>query len=284
MRNSTTSAERRCDKFSNLNKVTIATAFALFFFVTSTAQAANVSLTIDPTQSFLTQGQVFDISSLGGQPKGTLVLPSVPQDPGVPSDTSHLSGSLLVDLTPTTLQLIPGSAIDYEETGSYLPGPVDNANYGIKLDPLQLRAVLYGLTSDFNLDDPGPIMPINPGPLGTFDLAGNVLHFTSGFLDTVSIGGPSSDDQTGGEAALLGTGAADIGSWDGHTLTIPIHSSAEGSVLLGQAEIFITLLGEGVIVATIPEPSTFVLFGFGALGLVTCAWRARARKSAARSR
>jgi hypothetical protein len=265
-------------------------AIAALFFAASTARAGVVDFVIDPTQSFMTQQSILDLTAgMGG------IQNTAPAFPG--SDTTSLYGQMFIDVQPGSLQFVPGSQISNAigapgvagVPGAFRPfdpvvsdpvGPPPaginpNSNYGLVTPGIGLTAVIYNLV---NTLAPGAAMPLVGN---NFNLAGQTALATSGRQAFVSFLGNDTGSLVG-VPTFFGTLAADIGTWDGTTLTIPIHSTFTINVTNDPFPIFQTATVVGQIVAVprvVPEPSTMVLFGFGVVGLLTAAWRKRVRKA-----
>ena len=138
--------------------------------------------------------------------------------------------------------------------------------------------VQYNLMIDFGYTA-GAIastpMALNGG--GQFDLDGQAMQFVDGREAFVSNLANVTDNVIGNAAVVFGTAGADIGTWDGLTLTIPIHSAFTFDITSDFGGIQRTLSFTGQLVArpVVPEPSSFVL---AALGLVVLAAWGRRRK------
>ena len=257
----------------------VATALCLF---ASSAQAAR--LTVDPNQSFLTIGGKIDASSVGGAGYANLVK----QAQAAGSLTASYTGWVDIDLQPGTIQLLPGSNMVAATTGNWAPadlGPGNDpvggsspANYGITIPQLGAFAQYNTLRLDFGAPTYAlPSTPVALGGGGTFDLAGQAMSFTTGRYAIVSGIGNGEDDVVG-FPTVFGTSAADVGSWDGTTLIIPVHSTVTYT-LQDTPAIYDTITFTGQIVAVIPEPSTMIMAGLGVVGLVTVGYRSRKRKA-----
>jgi len=240
---------------------------------------------------------------------------------GFSSEHAFLDGNLLVDMNPTTISFPGGSEIYFETTGSYAPfdpiyfdpaHPVTGTtpgNFGSTLTlPLPygvVSSVVHNAKADlFNF---APPIALSGGPVKTFPLAftlpggpGAAILFDEGQIASAAAGGvnlSSEGDIVGDPAALFGNpdgmaATPDGGTWDTGTLTLtlPFTSSFPVPVDLsdpgdGIPELIIYFISTGVIVATpkVPEPSTMVLLGFGVVGLLTCAWRAKTRRASVTS-
>ena len=272
--------ESRC-RYSNRKKVTILAA-AVFLLLAPTTRANIVDFLIDqPASTLLETGKV------SGPLIGDHTV--VPQAPG--SDVTTYYGHIYVDFQPGTIQLLPGSSIRAAVTGNYAPfDPVSSdpvgppaqgttpGNYGLEIPALGVVAVQYNLMIDFGYTA-GAIastpMAINGG--GQFDLAGQAMQFVDGREAFVSNLTNVSDNVVGGEAVAFGTASADIGTWDGLTLTIPIHSTFTfvQTPEFGGIQRTISLTGQLVARPVVPEPSSFVLAALGLIGLAV--WRRRMR-------
>jgi hypothetical protein len=270
----------------NLNLVCglVASITAAAVFVSAASARANiVEFKVVQAQSWLKQSWNYVGPPLpGGISLGT------PQVPG--SDTTTFFGSMYVDIQPTTIQLLPGAYISAAATGDYQPfdpvvspptiGPATtpNANYGLSNAIVGLTAVQYNL----RIDNGHVSAPSTPMALaGTnFNLAGQALSFSAGRQAYFSIvQSATTESLVGARMALFGTNGADIGTWDGTTLTIPVHSS----ILLGGDPEYLAMIGEFtgqlVLVPAVPEPSALVMAGMGLIGLVICRWRKRQVKT-----
>jgi hypothetical protein len=165
-----------------------------------------------------------------------------------------------------------------------LPPPVTlnpNSNYGIKIPALGVYLIQHGV----RLDNGNAYAPSSTmGRAGNnFNLFGQGLGYTLGRQAFVSGLGNDTGSLIGQPTAFYGSNGVDIGTWDGVTLTIPVHS--QFTFRIPNTEQFggidQTFFVEGQLVAIpyvpVPEPSTFTLVGFGIVGLLSYAWRARKR-------
>jgi hypothetical protein len=269
--------------------VVIAASAALVLIGTSSARATMVSFDIDIAQSSMTISQTWNLTEIGAG-----IHTTTPQSAG--SDTTRLYGTLLVDLTPTTIDIGAGgtsSTISFESTGDYAPfdpvtsdptpplGVTPDANYGLQISALSMRLVEYELEAYLASGGPvalaGGAFPLLPGVDFMIGKNGRVAFYSAIGADT--------EDVVGDPLAAFGTAGFTPGTWDGGVLTIPIESSFTiaqdtGSILPG-SQIYLTFSASGVIVATpsvVPEPSALALLGFGVGGFLV-----RLRRSATRA-
>jgi hypothetical protein len=285
--------DRRLDR----RKVAIAAAAALFLSAAS-ARANVVDFVLDQSLSSMKQtikliGPVF--APFGGS------VSSLPQSAN--ADQTSLFGHIYVDLQPNSIQFLPGSYITFVGKGSGNYAPLDpvihdppgpppvgiqpNSDFGYSFPfaPLNLTATLYNLRWDFTAPpQSGLPMGVPSTPIGlagqNFDMSGQAMSYTDGRQAYVSGLG---NDTSGviGFPSLYGTGGSDVGTWDGTTLTIPMHSKIQFNVTTSNGGIDEQVLIVGQLVATpfVPEPSSMTLLGFGVVGLLSYAWRARKRKA-----
>jgi len=293
--------------------VAMAAAAALFLFAT-VAQANIVDFVLVQPASVVKQtirltGPIF--APFGGS------INSFPQTAG--ADTTTVYGHLYVDLQPSSIQLLPGSSMSLAVSlaagypgaippalpGSFAPydpvssdpvGPppappyvTPNSNFGYSFPfaPLNLFATQYNLRWDFTAPPQTGLpsgVPSTPMSFAgnNFNLAGQAMSWTTGHQAFVSGLGNSSDD-VAGFPTLFGTNGTDVGTWDGTTLTIPIHSKITFNVTTGSGGIDESVIFGGQLVAIpfVPEPSTMTLLGFGIVGLLSYAWRARKHRALA---
>ncbi len=259
-------------------------AIAALCLATS-VQAAPVNLIVDSSQSSLTMGGFIDASSIGGV--NFKNLPFVPQAPG--SNTTSYVGSINIDVTPGTLQLLPGSNVIAQNSGVWQPINAP-ANYGLAIPGIALVASFSNLTFDWGILADASIlfpatpvastpMPLSGVGVGNFDLFGQGAGLTGVSFFALTSGLGSGAGQVD-ESPIISFGqtAADIGTWDGTTLTLPVHSTVT-TVIQASPLVTQTITMTGLIVATVPEPSSIFMAGLGVVGLVTVGYRSRKRKA-----
>jgi len=190
-------------------------------------------------------------------------------------------------------------------TGTTPPGDLnltDGGNYGEVTDTGAGPAVsiLYNIRLDNGwIDDPNnQVLGVNAFPSTpmalageNFNLAGQAMSYSQGNFAIYSVLGAGTgrigqsaqdviDGESGDPTLFFGTAGTDIGSWDGFTLTIPVHSTF--SFILDEGlGVTQTQNVEGflVLVPAVPEPATMTLFGLGIVGLLSYALRTRKRKA-----
>jgi hypothetical protein len=298
-----------CDRRLDRRKVAIAAAAALFLFATE-VRANVVDFVLVQSSSWLIQNSKIFGPGIGihnsipqyGLPTPLVSGPFPNGQPPTGSDSTTYYGHIYVDINPTTIQLMPGSSMRaaigwpgdggspgryqphdpvYSDPSFVNPGFNDNSNYGLSIPTLGVKSVQYGIRLDNgNVYAPSTTM----GRAGNnFNLAGQGIGFTLGRQAFVSGLGNDTSSLIGDPMAFYGTNGSDIGTWDGTTLTIPVHSQFTFNVTTDFGGIDQTLFITGQLVAIpyVPEPSTFTLVGFGIVGLLSYAWRARKRNSLA---
>lgn len=272
-------------------------AVAALFLSATSVRGAIVNLAIDPTQSSLSIS-----GSVAGGPFGAA---KAYLQQGAGSLTTTYSGAVDIDLALGTIQLLPTSQIIAANSGNWRPAPgpgpgnpdpvggynsagTTPANYGVQIPSGATQSSFTGLVFSFGVPPqpaiPGGV-PSTPMPLigNNFNLTGQGMSFIAGRRLIVFANGPplGVNDNSGvaGFPTLFGTNGADIGSWDGTTLIIPVHSTLTYVIdeALGISD---TIQFTGQIVATlVPEPSSVIMAGLGVVGLVAAGYRARKRKA-----
>jgi len=123
-----------------------------------------------------------------------------------------------------------------------------------------------------------------PVTAGTFDASTQAMWMVEGYQDVVSaLANSHTKLQTAGDSSTPfptpvgnNTGGS-TGTWDGTTLTLPVNSILT-FVISGVVPTTVQITGTIVAHVRVPEPSTMTLFGFGVVGLLSYAWRARKRR------
>ncbi len=237
-----------------------AAALAVCVGLANRASAAPVAYTIDSTMSSLTLV--------------VTALPVTPQAPG--ADTTALGGTLSADLTAGVLTFSGGSFIDA------LPNPV----------ALLLPATAFNLAGKFGpspaalapgfiigTEDNFGVVSAAFGPIAVRDVAWDIL---AGTVMDAAVPAGMSGINTAGSLDNLGidTTPSIVGSGWVQTTLLPASLTTVGNVetlVLPLKFTTSTTVSTGTIVATrmVPEPSTILLAGFGALGIAVVAWRKR---------
>jgi len=263
---------------ADYNKLTMVVAAVIFLLATS-ARANVVDFLIDQSASSFTQ-----TNTVFGKAIGTYVLQA--QAPG--SDTAPVYGHVYVDFQPGSIQLLTGSQIRGVVTGDYSPfdpvvsnpvGPPGQGttpgNYGLKHATLGIEAVQYNIQIDFGYTVGGIVSTPMVLAGGTFDLGGQAMQFVDGRQAFVSGLANDTSSIIGSLFGIFGSNSADVGTWDGVTLTIPMHSTYTFTLTNDFGGVNQTIEFEGQIVArpVVPEPSSFVLAALGLIGLFF--WRRR---------
>lgn len=260
-----------------------ASVAALLLCATS-VQAAIVNLVVDQTASSLTMGGKIDASSIGGP--NFKNLPFIPQVAG--SNTTTWGGTINIDDLGATLQLLTGSNVVANVNGVWAPLNIP-ANYGLAIPGIGLTASFSDLTFDWGLVGPqaSVLFPVTPNvptamPVlaGSFNLSGQAAGLTGISYFALQSGlGSGAGFVDDSPIISFGSTGADIGTWDGTTLTLPVHSTVttviQASPLVTQT---ITMTGQ-IVARVVPEPSSVIMAGLGVVGLIATGYRARKRKA-----
>ena len=283
-------------------RVAIAAAAALLLFATN-ARANVVEFKVFQNLSFLKYTTTLVGPALGGAAVGT------PQYAG--SNTTTFYGQMYVDIQDTTIQLLPGAYISaaggpggsgnpillaapgaggvpglfapfdpvVSDPSTTTPGFNPNSNYGLAVAAIGLKEVIYNM----RIDNGWIGAPSTPMALAgfNFNLAGQAMSYSDGRHAFISALGNDTANVTGDPLLFFGTAGSDIGTWDGVSLTIPVHSSFSRVITTDYGGIseFVDVTGQLVLIGQIPEPSTMALMALGIVALLGRSWHARKRRS-----
>jgi hypothetical protein len=231
---------------------------------TSMAQAEIVDFVVDPA---LTRWSMRGVFYPDNQQEGNLVA----QFPG--SETTSLTGILRVDLTPTTIQFLPGSALDAvlqpvpQQPGINGAPGVAPADYGMNAPNLPAPTPVFAAREfGFTLSSP-------PIPLVEFESA---LQFAENLDATVNFRIDYDLGTSEGSLTRMNWNPAfdndSVGRLTTTGLVQTIHLQnylGEISALQSPSDLFFEWAGPIVATRVIPEPSGLVLaaFALAACGL-----------------
>jgi hypothetical protein len=204
------------------------------------------------------------------------VFPVTAQTAG--SDTTRYSGSLMADVTATTIQFLDGGAMDAQDqlvpqqprNGGTGFTPAAAADYGFNADSFMttgrvaFRGFVLDLTSGV-LARSGTSIPSGQ----TVVIDSGIVHYRWEGLSSNEADSSGQGGETANNAAAAGT-ITTVGNIE--TLTIPINAPFALSVV-GISDSQMTLTGQIVATRVIPEPSAAALFT-GVVG-VACLLRRR---------
>ena len=254
----------------------IKTAIIAVLLTTGMARAQNMTFTIDP---ILSQFTLPVTTLLMGTPLATSAQ-------GAGSLVTGFGGSILADVTGSTIQFLPGSLLSALNSGSWLPGndyaagdyltASDPANYGMVTD---LRSLGFSSTEPSAVRDLQISLVIGtPVSLtgGVFDEGGITTDYTDGTV-FYSVGGypPVTDlttvtpnpTQSSASPATVTT----LGNETTLVMPFAMHSEYYVNMLLVQQDYAGTLYGT----YSIPEPSTLALLLLGGPAMAGLARRRR---------
>jgi hypothetical protein len=232
------------------------------------ATAAPYTFTIDSTQSALTLSGAVSLADLG-------TFPVSQQAPG--SLTTSLSGTVELDTDlATTLTFSSGSSIAPDIGGAWSPtaggfAGTQPAEYGVRIPVSVIGGVDYAATNTVFDATSAPIGLL----AGAFDATQLTLNLLTTTVDFQSFGLLSGTFGTGvvtNQAAIdqLGGGTLTVVG-NVATLIVPIQISE--TLPIANSVAYLTLTGQLVATAVVPEPSSIILAAFG--GLAFIAWRRR---------
>ncbi len=234
------------------------------------ASAEVFEYTVDPTRSAL-------------QGRSTVFLAGVPLDSflqGENSNVAQYTGTVVVELTPTTIQMLSGTLLIAGNSGDWLPGtdfsqyPGDldepdgytnspaPANYGFITDLSPLGNVLGmgGLSPSSTRDLQMTLIDESAKPFacGAFDEGGTPTDFVSGTIYYSSGGSPPITDMIN-TISPDDTSSTDNDAWIGkdetaEVLTLPVYSLTKLFINF----LVVELKYEGTIVATRDATGEFV--------------------------
>ncbi len=193
--------------------------------------------------------------------------------------STSLAGTIKADLTAGVFTFAPGSAVSFNNSGTYNnpfpninnPPLTELGNYAVTATgpvPLAGGAVLTILGVYRNL-----VLDINSGTAQNGGvLTAATMNFTSGLLDfsiTPAAAAPGTASLAGSNGLNTSTSLV---AWDGTTLRIPVTFTTTGGT--GRVENW-----TGTIVAAVPEPSSIALMSLvGFVGLSYATVRGRRAK------
>jgi hypothetical protein len=227
----------------------------------ASAMAEVVEFVVDPT---LTRWGVRGVYFRDGQPQGDFEA----QFPG--SDTTPLTGILRVDLTPTTIQFLPGSVLDAvpqplpQQPGLNGGSGVAPADFGVASPTLPPPVPVFAVRN-FGFSLTSPVLPLN-GPHFQEDLEAVVNARVDYDLGTAM----GSHSFTNWQRGFDDDHGGNITS-DGLVQTIRLQNYLGDIVALQRpADSFIEWSGPIVATRIIPEPGGILLaiiaIGFGLRG------------------
>ena len=243
-------------------RATMVAVLVCFGFVVS-AQAEIVEFVVDPVLTrWSMRGAMFDANE-PGQLR--------PQSPA--SEIASLAGILRVDLTPTSIQFLPGSVLDAvlqplpQQPGHGGAAGTAPADYGMMTAPLAGGTALAA-ARDFRFTLASPAIPLVSSPAG--------MHFSEDLEATVNVRMDYSYGSIGGTHELLdwlrGFDDDNVGTLTttGFVQTIQLQNYlGDIFALESPADSFFEWAGPIVATRVIPEPRGWLL-GLAGIG-VACA-------------
>lgn len=278
-----------------MNRLTSAVFGLAACLLVSSAVAAPLTLSVDPSRSSVTFSDLFavingNVVRLSDAP---LSNPLEEQEPG--SSETTLAGTLEVDLDlgAETLALLGGSVVDAAVTGTNLVtdsnGDQGEADLALQVDSQLLFRTYYSFT-DLVLDVEQSTMALTDGG-GFYQIAGGQSILMSDGDFNYFVGAPVFPDGAFTQVDIASLQANNL--LTGGTLTVTgnlvelvlpfeVEVALPGDPLdvgsIGATEGGYVLTGEIVATAIVPEPTTWVLLGTGAMALML--FRRRAVRSA----